>query len=258
MLNEIKNEPEQSKQMSLLGHLEELRERVLKSLISILVGAFLCLLLVKPLIRMLEAPAGSIRFLQLAPGEFLFVSIKVAGYAGLIVALPYIIFQILSFILPGLTEREKKLIAPAVSGSAILFILGIFFAWWTLVPAALGFLVSYGSDVVEPLWSIEKYLDFVLLLMLSTGLSFQIPILQLILGFLGLIKWKQMLSGWRWILMGSAITGAVITPSTDPVTMLLLAGSISFLFLIGIVLVALVEQFKEEIPPSPHPPSKAS
>ena len=258
MLNEIKNEPEQSKQMSLLGHLEELRERVLKSLISILVGAFLCLLLVKPLIRMLEAPAGSIRFLQLAPGEFLFVSIKVAGYAGLIVALPYIVFQILSFILPGLTEREKKLIAPAVSGSAILFIIGIFFAWWTLVPAALGFLVSYGSDVVEPLWSIEKYLDFVLLLMLSTGLSFQIPILQLILGFLGLIKWKQMLSAWRWILMASAITGAVITPSTDPVTMLLLAGSISFLFLIGIVLVALVEQFKEEIPPSPHPPSKAS
>ena len=172
--------------------------------------------------------------------------------------MPYIVFQILSFILPGLTAREKKLIAPAVSGSAILFIIGIFFAWWTLVPAALGFLVNYGSDVVEPLWSIEKYLDFVLLLMLSTGLSFQIPILQLILGFLGLIKWKQMLSGWRWILMASAITGAVITPSTDPVTMLLLAGSISFLFLLGILLVALVDQFKEEIPPSPQPPSKAS
>ena len=145
MLNEIKNEPTPSKQMSLLGHLEELRERVLKSLISILVGAFLCLLLVKPLIRVLEAPAGSIRFLQLAPGEFLFVSIKVAGYAGLIVALPYIVFQILSFILPGLTEREKKLIAPAVSGSAILFIIGILFAWWTLVPAALGFLAAVSS-----------------------------------------------------------------------------------------------------------------
>ncbi len=254
----MNSEPEQAKQMTLFGHLEELRERVLKSLISIVLGAFLCLLLIKPLIRMLEAPAGSIRFLQVAPGEFLFVSIKVAGYAGLILALPYIVFQILSFILPGLTEREKKLIAPAVSGSAILFLLGIFFAWWTLVPAALGFLVNYGSDVVEPLWSIEKYMDFVLLLMLSTGLSFQIPILQLILGFLGLIQWKQMLSGWRWVLMASAIAGAVITPSTDPITMMLLAGSISFLFIFGVLLVAIVDQFKEEIPPTPHPPSKVS
>ena len=252
----MKGDINQAKQMSLFGHLEELRERVLKSLISIVVGALLCLVFVKPLVRILEAPAGSIRFLQLAPGEFLFVSIKVAGYAGIILALPYIVFQILSFVLPGLTDREKKLIGPAVSGSTILFLLGIFFAWRTLVPAALGFLINYGSDVVEPLWSIEKYLDFVLLLMLSTGLSFQIPILQLILGFLGLIKWKQMLSGWRWVLMASAIAGAVITPSTDPITMLLLAGSISFLFLLGVLLVAIVDQFKEEIPPSAHPPSK--
>ena len=143
--------------------------------------------------KILEAPATSIHFLQLAPGEFLFVSIKVAGYAGLILALPYIVFQVLSFILPGLTEREKRLIAPAVSGSAILFIIGIFFAWWTLVPDALGFIVNYGSAVVAPLLSIEKYLDFVFLSMLSIGLSFQIPILTLTTGFLVLIMWKQLL-----------------------------------------------------------------
>ncbi len=248
----------QDKQMPFLDHLEELRQRVFKSLLAIVFGAIISLVLVKPLVKALEAPAGSIHFLQLAPGEFLFVSIKVAGYAGLIIALPYLVLQILLFVLPGLTQREKKLIAPAVAGSAILFLIGIFFAWGTLVPAALKFLVNYGADVVEPLWSIEKYLDFVLLLMVGTGLSFQVPILQFLLGVLGIVKWKQMLSAWRWVVILSAIAGAIITPSTDPITMLLLSGSISVLFLFGVLLVAITDQLKAQIHPIPQPPEEAN
>ncbi len=244
--------------MSFLDHLEELRQRILKGLISVVICAGLSLVFVKPLVHFLEAPAGTIRFLQVAPGEFLFVSIKVAGYSGLTIALPYLIFQILAFILPGLTKSEKKLIAPAVAGSAVLFLAGIYFAWWALIPAALNFLMNYGADVVEPFWSIEKYLDFVLLLMISTGLAFQIPILQLLLGIFGIIHWKQMMAGWRWVLMGSAIAGAVLTPSTDPITMLLLAGSISALFFVGVLLVILTGKFRGETPPSDTPPPMAS
>ncbi len=231
-------------EMPLVDHLEELRQRVLRSLIAVVLSAGLSLVLVRPLVRLLEAPAGTIRFLQLAPGEFLFVSIKVAGYAGLAIALPYIFYQGLAFILPGLTQKERRLIAPAVAGSAILFLIGLVFAWWALVPAALRFLISYGADVVEPIWSIERYLDFVLLLMLATGLAFQLPVLQLLLGALGLLKWKQMLSSWRWVVMTAALAGAVLTPSTDPVTMLLLASAITALFLIGVGLVAFTEQFQ--------------
>ncbi len=236
--------------MPLIDHLEELRERVLRSLIAVVIAAVICLLFVRPLVRLLEAPAGSLRFLQLAPGEFLFVSIKVAGYAGLIAALPFVLFQGLAFILPGLTKREKRLVAPAVAGSAILFLGGIAFAWWALVPAALNFLVNYGADVVEPIWSIEKYLDFVLLLLLATGLAFQLPVLQLILGFLGLIKWKKMLAGWRWVVISSALAGAILTPSTDPITMSILASAISVLFFIGVLLVAITENIKRETPPA--------
>ena len=241
--------------MPLLDHLEELRQRVLRSLLSIVIAAGLCLLGVKPLVRLLEAPAGPIHFLQLAPGEFLFVSLKVAGYAGLTLALPYVLYQALAFILPGLTRRERQLIAPAVAGSAILFMAGLAFAWWALVPAALRFLVSYGADVVEPLWSIERYLDFVLLLMLATGLAFQLPVLQLLLGVLGLVQWRAMLSSWRWVVLTAALAGAVLTPSTDPITMLLLAGAITALFLIGVALVAFAERFRPETPaelPSPQ------
>tara|TARA_A100001011_G_scaffold244731_1_gene252752 strand:- start:125 stop:925 length:801 start_codon:yes stop_codon:yes gene_type:complete len=235
-------------EMPLVDHLEELRQRVLRSLLSVVVSALVCLLAVKPLVRLLEVPAQGIHFLQLAPGEFLFVSLKVAGYAGLTLALPYVLFQLLAFVLPGLTIRERRLIAPAVAGSAVLFLAGIAFAGWALVPAALRFLVSYGADVVEPLWSIERYLDFVLLLMLATGLAFQLPVLQLLLGVLGLVRWRTMLGAWRWVVLGSALAGAVLTPSTDPITMLLLAGAITALFLIGVGLVAFTESLRPETP----------
>jgi sec-independent protein translocase protein TatC len=235
-------------EMPLVDHLEELRQRVLRSLLAVVVSALVCLLAVKPLVRLLEVPAQGIHFLQLAPGEFLFVSLKVAGYAGLTLALPYVLFQLLAFVLPGLTIRERRLIAPAVAGSAVLFLAGIAFAGWALVPAALRFLVSYGADVVEPLWSIERYLDFVLLLMLATGLAFQLPVLQLLLGVLGLVRWRTMLGAWRWVVLGSALAGAVLTPSTDPITMLLLAGAITALFLIGVGLVAFTESLRPETP----------
>ncbi len=244
--------------MPLVDHLEELRQRILKSLIALVFGAFGSFLFIKPLVRILESPANSIRFLQLAPGEFLFVSIKVAGYAGLVFALPYIFYQLLAFILPGLTKKEKRLIAPAVIASTILFFVGLIFAWWALVPAALSFLLNYGADVVEPIWSIERYLDFVLLLMLATGLSFQVPILQLILGVLGLVKWKQMLSIWRWVVLSASLLGAVLTPSTDPITMLLLGSAITGLFFIGIALVALTEKFLIQTPYSDSPSSRAN
>ena len=236
-------------EMTLVDHLEELRNRVLRSLLAVVLGAAACLVFVKPLVKLLEMPAHGIRFLQLAPGEFLFVSIKVAGYAGLTLALPYVLYEVLAFVLPGLTRRERRLVAPAVAGSAVLFAAGLAFAWWALVPAALAFLVNYGADVVEPSWSIERYLDFVLLLMVATALAFQLPVLQLLLGSLGLINSRTMLAAWRWVVVVAAIAGAVLTPSTDPVTMLLLSGAITALFLLGVALVALVERVKPSSTP---------
>ena len=226
-------------EMSLVDHLEELRRRVLRSLLAVVLAAAGCLVLVRPLVRLLEVPAQGIRFLQLAPGEFLFVSLKVAGYAGLSLALPWVLYEGLGFVLPGLTRRERRLVAPAVAGSAVLFAAGLAFAWWALVPAALRFLVSYGADVVEPLWSIERYLDFVLLLMVATALAFQLPVLQLLLAALGVVSAPAMLRAWRWVVLVAALAGAVLTPSTDPVTMLLLTGAITALYLVGVALAAL-------------------
>ena len=108
------------------------------------------------------------------------------------------------------------------------------------IPAALNFFVNYGADVVEQLWSIDKYFKFVLLLMFSTGLAFQIPIVQVLLGVLGIVSSKQMLSGWRYVVLGAAVLGAVLTPSTDPLTQSLLGGAVLALYFGGVGLVKLL------------------
>lgn len=234
-LDDIPNEVE----MSLFDHLEELRQRIFYALIAIAVGVVGCFLVVKPLVQFLEIPAGEVKFLQLAPGEFFFVSIKVAGYSGILIASPFILYQIIQFVLPGLTRRERRLLGPVVLGSSILFFGGVAFAYFALIPAALKFFISYGADVVEQLWSIDRYFEFILLLMFSTGLAFQIPVIQLILGYLGIVSSKQMLSGWRYVILGAVILGAVLTPSTDPITQSLLAGAVLGLYFGGIGMVKL-------------------
>jgi len=227
-------------EMSLFDHLEELRRRIFYGLIAVVVCVAGCFLGVKPIVQLLEVPARGVKFLQLAPGEYFFVSIKVAGYSGLLLASPFILYQIIQFVLPGLTRRERRLIGPVVLGSSVLFFVGLAFAYVALVPAALNFFISYGADVVEQLWSIDKYFEFVLLLMFSTGIAFQIPIIQLLLGFLGIVSSSQMLSGWRVVILGATVLGAVLTPSTDPLTQSLLAGAVLGLYFGGIGMVKLL------------------
>ena len=229
-LNEIPDDVE----MSLFEHLEELRQRIFYGLIAVIIGIISCFFFIKPLVQGLQFPAQDVEFLQLAPGEFFFVSIKVAGYSGLLISSPFILYQILQFVLPGLTRRERRLLAPVVLGSSILFFVGLAFAYWALIPAALQFFINYGADIVSQSWSIERYFDFILLLMFSTGLAFQIPIIQLILGFLGIVSSKQMLKGWRVIVLSSVVLGAVLTPSTDPLTQSLFATAVLGLYFGGI------------------------
>lgn len=227
-------------EMSLFDHLEELRQRIFWALGAFAMATIGCFIGVKPLVQFLEAPAGPVKFLQMAPGEFFFVSLKVAAYSGLILSSPLVLYQIIAFVLPGLTRRERRILAPVVFGSSLLFMLGLAFAYGVLVPAALKFFLNYGADVVEPLWSIERYFEFILILLLGTGLAFQIPVIQFILSALGLVSPRQMLAGWRYVVLAAVVAGAILTPSTDPLTQMLLAGAIAGLYLSGIGLAVLV------------------
>lgn len=226
-------------EMSLFDHLEELRLRIFLSLIAAVIGVVICFFFVNPIVQLLEIPAQGAKFLQLSPGEYFFVSLKVAGYSGLLISSPFVLYQIIQFVLPGLTRRERRLLGPVVLGSSILFVAGLAFAYYALIPAALNFFITYGEGVVEQLWSIDRYFEFVLLLLFSTGLAFQIPIIQLLLGVLGIVSSERMMKGWRYVILGAAVLGAVLTPSTDPVTQGLLAGATLGLYFGGIGLVKL-------------------
>nr|YP_010988299.1 Sec-independent translocase component C [Rhodochorton tenue]WOK79495.1 Sec-independent translocase component C [Rhodochorton tenue] len=221
--------------MPISEHLNELRDRLLITFIILGVSTVICLLQIRPLTILLQQPASGVKFLQLAPGEYFFVSLKIGLYCGILSSCPFAIYQFLQFILPGLTKKETILLVPSLIGSIILFFTGIIFGYYILAPAALNFFINYGADIIEPLWSFEQYFDFILLLLLSTGLAFQIPILQLILGLLNIISSSQMLSVWRYIIVLSTIVGAVLTPSTDPFTQLIMSGAVLILYFLGIV-----------------------
>jgi len=227
-------------EMSLWDHLEELRMRLFYIVIGWVVSTVTAFVFVNKIVGVLEIPAGAIKFVQLTPGEYFFVSVKVAGYSGLILSAPASLYQIMRFVLPGLTRKEKRLLIPIILGSAVLFLVGLYFSYIALIPAALKFFVSYGGDVVEQFWSIEKYFEFVLLLAFSTGLAFQIPVVQVLLGLTGIVSSQRMLSGWRYVILGSLVAAGILTPSTDPLTQSLLSGAIGALYFGGIGLVKLL------------------
>jgi sec-independent protein translocase protein TatC len=228
--------------MSILEHIEELRSRTFKATIFFIISTFISFSYIKELSYLLQQPAIGIKFLQLAPGEYFFSSIKISSYTGLIISSPFIIYQIVLFILPGLTRTEAKFFLPILITSICLFFTGIYFSFKILIPAALNFFIEYGSEIVEPLWSFEQYFDFILLLLFSTGLAFQIPIIQIVLGLMNIISSNQMLKSWRYILLLATILSAILTPSTDPITQLLLSCAILFLYFAGILVLKLLSK----------------
>ena len=232
----MKHPWENEVEMSILEHLEELRQRIFNSFIVFCIVTVLCFIYNKNLSYFLQQPATGIKFLQLAPGEYLFASIKIAIYTGFITSSPFTVYQLMLFIIPGLTKKEAYILVPTLGCSMVLFFMGILFSYKILAPAALIFLINYGADIVEPIWSFEEYFNFILLLMFSTGIAFQVPIIQVILGTFEIISSNEMLSYWKYIIFIATIISAILTPSTDPLTQIFMALAIIFLYLTGIII----------------------
>jgi len=182
-----------------------------------------------------------VKFFQAAPGEYFLSTLKISFYTGLLFGSPFALGQILLFLLPGLTQNEKRIILPLLFASLVLFGLGLIFSYYALIPAALNFFLSYSDEVIEPFWSFDQYFEFILVLFYSTGFAFQIPIIQVILGLLKIVSAQQMISAWRYVILGSTIIGAVLTPSTDPLTQLLLSGAILALYFSGAGILLLIK-----------------
>jgi sec-independent protein translocase protein TatC len=220
--------------------MEELRQRIFLLFGIILALTCLAFIEVKDLVKILELPIQNVKFFQISPGEYFISTIKISFYTGLLFSSPFIVMQLILFLLPGLTKNETKVILPLLLSSLILFGLGLAFSYYTLIPAALNFFLNYSEEVIEPFWSFDQYFEFILVLFYSTGLAFQIPILQILIGLLNIVSAKQMLSAWRYVILMSTILGAVLTPSTDPLTQLLLSLAILLLYFSGLGILFLI------------------
>ena len=222
-------------------HIEELRQRIFLLVGIILLLTCIAFIEVKDLVKILELPVQNVKFFQISPGEYFISTIKISFYTGLLFSSPFVIGQLILFLLPGLTKKETKIILPLLLSSLVLFGLGLVFSYYTLIPAALNFFLNYSEEVLEPFWSFDQYFEFVLVLFYSTGLAFQIPIIQILIGLLNIVSAKQMLGAWRYVILISTVIGAILTPSTDPLTQLLLSAAILVLYFSGLGILFLIK-----------------
>lgn len=222
-------------------HIEELRRRIF--LVVGIIFSLTCFSFfeVKTLVKFLELPISNVKFFQISPGEYFISTVKISFYTGLLLSSPFMIGQLILFLLPGLTKKEIKIVLPLLIGSLVLFVLGLVFSYYTLIPAALNFFLNYSQEVLEPFWSFDQYFEFILVLFYSTGLAFQIPVFQILIGLLNIVSPRQMLSVWRYIILLSTVIAAILTPSTDPLTQLLLSLAILLLYFSGLGILFLVQ-----------------
>jgi sec-independent protein translocase protein TatC len=219
--------------LSLLDHLNELRIRLFRALIALVVGVLLSVVFTDQLLKYLIRPYGE-QLQVLGPTESVVIYFRVALLAGAIFAMPYITFQLFMFIAPGLTRREKRWIYLALPATTGLFLTGVAFAWFIMVPAALKFLQEFEGDVFRAGWTAELYIAFLTSLLFWIGVAFELPVVVFVLARLGILGPRPLIHNWRLAVVIMTVVAAVITPTVDPFNMLLVTAPLLVLYLISI------------------------
>jgi sec-independent protein translocase protein TatC len=229
--------------MSLLEHLNELRKRLVWIAAAVLICTVIGFVFAESILDYLLVPyaaatgsAGATTLQTLRPTEGLETYFKVSLLFGAILAMPVILVQFWMFISPGLRPEEKRYVFVFVPSSLALFVLGMAFAWFVLAPAAIYFLANFMPQVFTTDWTSQEYISFVLRLIFWLGVSFQLPIIVYFLSRVGLITSRTLVDQWRAAIVLIAVLAAVITPSIDPVTMILTMAPLMVLYILSILL----------------------
>lgn len=222
-------------QMSLLEHLDEMRDRLVKSFVAVTIATFLVAVFTPQILKFLISPYGR-SLLVIGPTEGISIYFRVALTGGVVLAMPVIIYHLLMFILPGLSENEKRYVIWGVPAATALFAIGIAFAWYMLIPTAIDFLSNWQSDIFDQQWQSQKYIPFVTSLIFWIGISFETPLLIFIMAKLGLVTPKFLLQNWRFAVIIIAIAAAMITPTVDPFNMALVMIPLIVLYGLSILL----------------------
>jgi len=222
--------------MTLLEHLAELRTRLIRAGIALLVGILVSVAFTRPFLQLLISPLGDARPQSLRPAENIMVYFKVALILGLVLAMPVILYQIFAFVVPGLTSKERRYVYTIVPAAAFLFAVGVAFASLVMLPFTLSYLQSFLSDLIEPNYSIDFYISFVTSFVFWVGLSFETPLVIAGLARLGVVSPASLRKGRRYAIVLIAVVAAVITPTPDPFNMTLVMIPLVILYEVGILL----------------------
>lgn len=242
----------------LLDHLEELRLRIIYSLIFLVLGAAIAWYWVPQIILLLKAPllqtqlyqSGKLQLVATSLPEQLLMSFNIALWSGLALSLPFILHQVWLFVVPGLYPQERRYAGPFIVGAGISFALGVAFCYVMILPPMVKFLVDFMQGTVSAVFSVGTYIGQIVTLMVCFGLCFELPILMVLLTRIGLVNHTLLGSVRRFALIGCLIVAAFITPTPDPVNMFIAAAPLYLLYEVGVIL-SRVFQVKPESLESP-------
>ncbi len=227
------------KEMTFLEHLEELRWRIIYSLIGIVLGTILAWIFVDFLVDVVllkpAKDAGAI-LQNLRPFGQLFLYMQIAIMVGIVISIPNIFYQFWRFISPALRKRERRYIFWIVAFSSICFLIGIAFAYFVMLPLTLKFAAQFGSQSIKNAFSIEEYMSIIISVMLGAGLVFELPMISFFLSKLGILKPTLMKKYRKHAIVAIMIAAAFLTPGTDPVSQIILAVPLVVLYEISILI----------------------
>jgi sec-independent protein translocase protein TatC len=227
--------------MGFWDHLEELRDRIMRVLLAVVLGMVVSAFFTERAIGLMIAPYGDTLGL-LNPTDSIVVYFKVALMLGAILASPMITYQLFMFIIPGLTNKEKRWVLLALPGTTALFFIGLAFTWVFLLPAYVNFLSNFQSSIFRTLWTAESYINFVTAVLFWHAAAFETPLIFYVLARGGFVTAGQMITYWRQAIVGAAVVAAVITPTIDPVTMSVIGGILLALYVFSIALVFIAQR----------------
>jgi len=229
----------EKRQLTIIEHLEELRGRLMKSAIALTVTTLFSFIFAKQFLQLLVAPMGETPPVSSSPTTTIVVFTKVALISGVALAMPVLVYQLISFIAPGLKPQEKRYLYFVLPGATISFVAGVAFAYFVMLPTAIPFLKGFLSDIIEPNWFIDRYISFVTSLLFWVGLSFETPLLIFFLAKLGIVTPAVLSRNRKYAVLVIAVLAAVITPTPDPFNMILVMVPLILLYEIGILLAKL-------------------
>jgi sec-independent protein translocase protein TatC len=230
--------PQSNKIMPIMGHLRELRNVLIKCAIVVAIATTISFAFTTQILQFLITPYGGI-LETIDPTENVMTYFRVALMSGAVLAMPLLIYFVWSFIAPGLEAKEKRYVRFIVPGATVLFLLGVAFAWGVMLPAAIGFLSSFEPEIFKTSWRAAAYIPFVTSLMFWIGVAFELPLLVFFLAKLKIVTARQLVSWWRFAVVGAALIAALITPTVDPFNMALVMGPLLLLYFFSIFMARL-------------------